>query len=395
MISSIQMFPPDAGNKIRILNLVQRMRALGIEIDFLYCKDDFFSPISEAAIKEMRELLGADHFYLYSNLEITTSAMFKRKLRQFLEIYNLSKKIIIPYHADELYDAKLGAKCDRLIRKMHYDIIWLEYIWFSRIFDEISDKRVLKVVDTHDIMAKRYRKYLKLNQAPYFFYTTSRQERRCLNRADVVVAIQNQEERYFRRMVKGKVKVVTVGDCIQKCDNVLVKSESICFVGSANTFNAQGILYFISEILPIIQVRIPQVRFYIVGRVCGMIPDSDNYIKCGVVENIHDVYKNVRVVINPVQQGTGLNIKSIDAIANMKPFVSSSVGVKGLYSDLECFKVADEPERFAEMIIQLLINDDECEKLMRNCSCFVDEYNRKNERVIRGIIKQVRDRKYE
>lgn len=395
MVSSIQIFPLDSGNKIRIYNLIQRMRSMGTEVDFLYCKDNFFSPVSEAAIKEMRREIGADHFFLFSDLEIKLSAKLKRKLRELLEKCNLSKKIIITYHTDELYDPKLGEKCNRLIRKKHYDVIWLEYIWFSKIFDEISDKRVLKVIDTHDIMSKRHEKYLSLGQKPDFYYTTRRQERKSLSRADIVVAIQNREEYFFRRLLKRGKKIVTIGDCIEKSENILVKNPSICFVGAANTFNVQGIRYFINEVFPLIQKEMPQVCFYIVGRVCDMIPDSDDYIKCGVVNHICDVYEKVRVVINPVQQGTGLNIKSIEAIANTKPLVSTSVGVKGLHSDKECFKVADEPKRFAEMIVWLLTSDDECEKLMHNCSRFIDQYNKKNERALRGIVKWASDRIYE
>ena len=94
MVSSIQIFPLDSGNKIRIYNLIQRMRSMGTEVDFLYCKDNFFSPVSEAAIKEMRREIGADHFFLFSDLEIKLSAKLKRKLRELLEKCNLSKKII-------------------------------------------------------------------------------------------------------------------------------------------------------------------------------------------------------------------------------------------------------------------------------------------------------------
>jgi len=363
------------------------MGLLGYEVDFLYCKDDFFSPISEAAIQEMRKLIGVEHFHFYNNLEIKTFSKYKRKLRNFIETHNLSQQIVIPYSADELYDSTLGKRCDRLIKKNHYDVVWLEYIWLSRIFDDITDRKILKVIDTHDIMTKRYQQYLKLSQSPEFFYTTKRQEQKCLNRADVVIAIQNREERYFRTLTKKKTKVVTIGDCIEKNESKLIDDKSICFIGAANTFNVQGILWFLKEVFPIIQKRMPQVRLYIAGRVCDMLPDSDDYIKCGVVDHIQRVYEKTRIVINPVLQGTGLNIKSIEAIANMKPLVSTSVGVKGLGSELKCFKVADDPERFAEMTVRLLISDEECENLIYNCDRFIDGYNRKNEYEIRKIMK--------
>ena len=127
-------------------------------------------------------------------------------------------------------------------------------------------------------------------------------------------------------------------------------------------------------------------NFQIAGTICKHIPDSDDYEKLGIVDDVGETYRNARVVINPVRHGTGLNIKTIEALSYTKPLVSHSIGVRGLRSDLPIAKVTDDDEAFADAIIELLESDEKAKELCDNARSFMEEYQKKNQQAFDEII---------
>ena len=150
--------------------------------------------------------------------------------------------------------------------------------------------------------------------------------------------------------------------------------------------NQYALEWFLKSVWPIIKKKIPQAEFYIVGRVCEMIPDSVQYLKKGFVEDLDALYASVRVIVNPVQSGNGMNIKMIEAIAHCKPIVSTTSGSRGINCGKELYKCADDAEGFAEEVIRLLNDDRECEKLSQNCLEYIRDYNKRNEKVLREVL---------
>ena len=85
-------------------------------------------------------------------------------------------------------------------------------------------------------------------------------ERKALGRADYVIAIQNEEEKYFKKLLKGKkTKVMTIGDNHNIVKNEIQKSHDICFCGSGNGLNVDALNWFINEIFPMIVSQIKRL----------------------------------------------------------------------------------------------------------------------------------------
>ena len=78
-----------------------------------------------------------------------------------------------------------------------------------------------------------------------------------------------------------------------------------------------------------VRERIPGARLLIAGRV-GECVSGDGIDSLGFVESAGDAYAQADVVINPVSEGTGLNIKSIEALGHGVPVVSLPAGARGL-----------------------------------------------------------------
>jgi hypothetical protein len=74
----------------------------------------------------------------------------------------------------------------------------------------------------------------------------------------------------------------------------------------------------------------------------------------GRLNNLSPIYKDADLILLPVIEGTGLPIKTIDAIVAEKPFVATSGAIKGIGGIGEYVSTFDTPEAFAAEAIRLL-----------------------------------------
>ena len=81
--------------------------------------------------------------------------------------------------------------------------------------------------------------------------------------------------------------------------------------------------------------------------------------RIGYVRNLRRAYRDAAVVINPVRFGTGLKIKTVEALAHGKALVTTSCGVEGLEgAHGRAFLVEDDMPRFGAEVGRLLASPD-------------------------------------
>jgi glycosyltransferase involved in cell wall biosynthesis len=85
------------------------------------------------------------------------------------------------------------------------------------------------------------------------------------------------------------------------------------------------------------------------------------------VDDMRDMYLQSKVFIAPMQIGTGLQNKLLEAMACSIPSISSSLANKALKaSDKEEILIADKAQDYANCILELLNNKEMSEKLAKN-----------------------------
>lgn len=106
---------------------------------------------------------------------------------------------------------------------------------------------------------------------------------------------------------------------------------------------------------------------YAGGRVCEKF--------LGHKENLHNEYAEAAVVINPAWIGTGLKIKTIEALSRGKPLVTTAKGIEGLPSTAaQSAAIADTDENFAGAIIQLMTDDASRQTLSCSALAFAEAH---------------------
>jgi hypothetical protein len=118
----------------------------------------------------------------------------------------------------------------------------------------------------------------------------------------------------------------------------------------------KGIRDFIRFAWPFVKNAICDAQFMVVGKIGQAITSEDRRVKiAGVVDSLVPYYRDARVVINPAVAGTGVKIKTLEAIAYFRPVVAWPNGVDGVPPTmLGLCHVAENWHQFAENTIALL-----------------------------------------
>jgi glycosyltransferase involved in cell wall biosynthesis len=105
----------------------------------------------------------------------------------------------------------------------------------------------------------------------------------------------------------------------------------IGYLGSNNLINYESVRSFVT-LFRKHQITGRPLTLVIAGGVCDRIRDlaGDGIEIIGRVERLEDFYKSVDLVINPMMFGTGLKIKTVEALSFGAPLVSTRAGMSGI-----------------------------------------------------------------
>ncbi|MGH6888542.1 MAG: glycosyltransferase [Rhizomicrobium sp.] len=141
------------------------------------------------------------------------------------------------------------------------------------------------------------------------------------------------------------------------------ETRDILFVGGfAHPPNATAVTFFVRKVMPLLQERLPDVVFNVVGSgaeaaVAGLSSDRVRII--GHVPNVREWLDRTRVFVAPLLAGAGLKGKVLDALAHGVPSVLSPIAAEGtgLVHEAECL-IAESADAWAECIARLYHDED-------------------------------------
>jgi glycosyltransferase involved in cell wall biosynthesis len=170
------------------------------------------------------------------------------------------------------------------------------------------------------------------------------------------------------------VKIVPHGVDVDffKPDKRKPEKNAVMFLGNfGHKPNVDAVVYFYTEILPLIREKIKDVKFYIVGQKPPQeildYAEEDKVIVTGFVESVKPYFDRSLVSVIPVRLGGGFRGKSLEAMASGVPVVSTSLGVQGVDGkDGEQFLLAETAQEFADKVSLLLTDEILHKKLAEN-----------------------------
>jgi glycosyltransferase involved in cell wall biosynthesis len=101
----------------------------------------------------------------------------------------------------------------------------------------------------------------------------------------------------------------------------------LLFLGSANQANVDSLRFCLREVWPRVSGR---AQLLVAGTVCDEVDLPPEVDRMPSGADVSDAYDASDIVIVPIRFGTGLKIKTIEALGRSKPTISSSVGAEGV-----------------------------------------------------------------
>lgn len=145
------------------------------------------------------------------------------------------------------------------------------------------------------------------------------------------------------------------------------------FVGALYPPNIRAARFIVQNLAP----KLPDISFVIAGSVCKNFEGTklpDNLVLSGQVseESLHLHLAAADAGLNPIEQGSGVNIKMLDYMAAGLPVVSTPFGCRGLALENNVHAIKSAPQNMAETLAGLLNDPAACARLSKNARAFVE-----------------------
>ncbi len=277
---------------------------------------------------------------------------------------------------------------DREALKQHlsdrqYDVVILNYAVYAYLY-ELFPKSTLKILDTHDRLSDRYRIYLDEQMKPPNWYSLfPEDEAKCLNAADVVWAITDEEKEFFQNTlgVKSKVERVMHFDSeVKALGTDSANDQQVLFVGSQNEININGLNWFTEKVWSDIVKKYPNAKLLAAGSVIKKkhkvtkVPQME---LMGFFDEPEDVYSQAHICINPMPTGTGLKIKSVEALSYGKCLLTRTPGSVGLTEGVgSAFFASENVNEWVEELAKLLEDAQYRSTYQEKAIAFLKELNK-------------------
>jgi hypothetical protein len=109
------------------------------------------------------------------------------------------------------------------------------------------------------------------------------------------------------------------------------------------------------------------------GTICkNIVEHNDIYTICGTVDELEDFYSEIDIAVNPMIGGTGLKIKSLEALSFAKPLIGTVDAMVGINTE----NVLQQCESISALVEELHVFDDSAfKKLCLDSTQVFERYN--------------------
>lgn len=356
------VYPPNHGGRVDVWNKLLCLKSLGFDIDLVATvkerptKDDIkkVNMVVNRLILSDRENKLKD---IFSIMPLQIKSRNKLKDINFEHQYDYVS-LETTYVISVLKNKTL--KYNKLILRMQND----EFVYFKQLSN--SEKTWWK-------------KIYYLMEAYKFRFI----DKKIINKISNIMFISHEELKTYKSKYP-KIKAYFLPSAISlNFKKVVNENKNVVFIGSLFMVNnKEAIKFYIEKIHPLLD-DIKGYTFTIAGNSkCEGIDWIKNltssYSNINIIdspENLDDIYANASVFVNPMLHGAGVKLKTVNAIVNGLPVVSTTIGNQG--TGLENGKhiyVTDEPEKFADYIRILLDSKEKRQYIVEESQKYISRY---------------------
>lgn len=186
-------------------------------------------------------------------------------------------------------------------------------------------------------------------------------------RVDVNIMVSPSDEVQLREIAPGISTAIVPNGVDTEYFKPSIESHETAaiYTGGMNMYaNKDAVLYFLREIWPMVAANHPAAKFYVIGQdpprqLCDIANQNPNVVVTGFVDDVRPYVRKAAVYVVPLRVGGGTRLKVLDALAQGKAIVSTSVGCEGIaVTDRRDILIEDDPAGFAAQVSALFDDAD-------------------------------------
>lgn len=362
VVTSDFIYPPNHGGRVDVWNKILCLKSLGFNIDLI------------ATIKENPS---------EKNLMIVRSVV-----DNLILVYRKNKIIDVFSFIPLQIKSRINLKYINFDKK--YDYISLEGTYVVSILENESLKvkhKMLRMQNDEAVYFRQLANSEKTYWKKFYYFTEALKfkfiDKKIVNNMSNIMFISYEELNKYKNKYKDINGYFMPAAIEMKIKKQILNTKNVVCIGSLFMVNnKEAIQFYIEKIHPLLN-DIKEYTFTIAGNSKGEGIEwikklASNYSNINIIdspENLDDIYANASVFVNPMLHGAGVKLKTVNAIVNGLPVVSTTIGNQG--TGLEHGKhiyIADEPEKFADYIRMLLNSKEKRQKIVEDSQKYIRLY---------------------
>ena len=311
------------------------------------------------------------------------------RVRAYRRLYDVARLVArqrrsLPETFRERAPLRRNTALRRALRDLDPDSfegILVNYAWMADAVLEAATTRPLLVCDTHDVQYYRAQSGQEWSWLDRRFFPPGadrRAEMERLARMDYVLCISERDAEHLRDAL-GADKALTAVSSFAYCYEPIRRRPAYAplrfgFIGHRMPANARALALVLDAWWPRVRRHSPESELHIAGSICDD-PDcrervflDDSVRPLGFVANLRGFFRDIDVLLSPVEVAGGINYKNVEALAAGVTVVTNSLGAEAL-RPLRLTHVVDQPDRLLEALEAIELDPDgeaaERERLQR------------------------------
>jgi glycosyltransferase involved in cell wall biosynthesis len=287
----------------------------------------------------------------------------------------------VSYHLSRFRTPELCQKIKELSHSKSFDAIVLDGLYSAACLDEIRLNCQSKVyIRTHNVEHEIW-KTLAQNSKPsgkswiirILAQALQKDEIKLLNSVDGIFSISTEDSKKFVKL-GIETPIVEIPVSVDQDESTSSTTENrFFFIGGMDWEpNKEAAELLISTIFPRIKAEIPRAQLTIAGAGTDQLNAGDSISCLGFVPDSIQFMRNSGILLLPLQSGSGVRIKLLEAMSIGVPIVTTTIGKAGI-SCLDCMSVADSIDYFISESVALNSNNELKEKYGMNAKLHIKE----------------------
>lgn len=347
-LNSRSPFPIKDGAAIGTNQYLRFFHRLGYEVDLVYTSELNDLEVVKEGLSDV-----CSHIYHFP----------LSKRRSYFNVLKGFLTNTYPLHVNYYYSKEVA----RWVKDhaKDYDILYCHNMRTALYVNGIDGYKILNIVDSFSMNYESAKK--RTTGVWHWIYTVdvkrcAKMECQLTKKFNKMLIVSERDKDYIEKHMEKPVDIAVVENYTDIYDDRIPDnapdSHDLVFVGAMNYEpNVTAVTYFCSRILPELLKRYPDITFYIVGKTptnSVLALQSDHVVVTGFVDDIWDYLKIATVAVTPMQTGSGLQNKILQAMAVGLPVVTTPIGFEGLAKDEGQPRVAVDDADMIEQISYLL-----------------------------------------